>query len=156
MKNIKIIILIFFLTGNVILFAQHCPPSSPLHKDVVKEYKNLRLLRILDLREEKSEKVLPILNAMDKNREELFKKQHDLINKLERRLDRKAGEDELENLNEQYIDLFREHVQQREAHMEKLKIHLSPTQFSRYLVFQRQFGEKLRKRLEKIREQRKR
>jgi len=147
MGKITIITLTILLSFSLFVSANQGPPPHPMHHEVIKEYRNLRLLNELQLTEEESEKILPILNDMYQGREKMFAQENSIMQKIENELKGDADSQQLTKLNEKYLELLVENYKTRKRNIEKLQKNLNPEKFSHYLLFERQFGKKLRNRI---------
>ncbi len=148
MKKISIIIVVF-LGMSLNLLGEPGPPHSRDHK-VLQEYRNLRLLQTLNLSEKQSEKILPLLNKIEQHKNNSFVEQQNLTDQIEQKLSKGASRQDIKRLNQKYLNLMTSQMKQMKKDLQKLQKALTPEQFSRFLLFERRFGRRLKERLEKM------
>ena len=154
MKKSKIIaIAIILLLIATVAFAQPKIARKEKRAEIVKQYRTLEMLKVLDLSEEESEEVLPILKEIEKNREEFHFNQNQIINEIEFALKQESTKD-LEELNDKIVELHKDFEKEKVKLHNKLRSSLSEEQFAKFIVFTRNFGEHLHEKMLKIREKR--
>jgi len=146
-----IAIILLLIAGSA--FAQK-PGVNPGRKgEIVKQYRTLELLKILDLSEEESEAVLPVLKEIDKNRETFYFQQQQFLNEIEFAIKQNENEAKIAELNNKLMNLPKDFENKRAKLYNKLRSHLSEEQFAKFLVFNRKFAKQLQERVKAIHEQ---
>ncbi|MEA3475273.1 MAG: hypothetical protein U9R23_02330 [Candidatus Cloacimonadota bacterium] len=143
-----IAIILLLITG--VAFAKTQAPIQGKKREIVRQYRTLELLKILDLSEEESEVVLPILKEIDKNRETFYFQQQQLLNEIEFAIKQNEGEAKIAELNNKLMKLPKEFENKRAKFYSKLRSHLSEEQFAKFLVFNRRFKKLLQERIKAI------
>ncbi|MBC8525259.1 MAG: hypothetical protein H8D22_00055 [Candidatus Cloacimonetes bacterium] len=119
--------------------------------EIVKQYRTLEMLKVLDLSEEESEGVLPILKEIEKNRETFHFERKQTINEIEFAI-KQENIKGLEALNDKLLEMHKNFEKEREKLYQKLRSHLTEEQFAKFIVFNRSFGEQLHEKILKMRE----
>ncbi len=146
-----IAIILLLITG--VAFAKPQAPIQGKKREVVKQYRTLELLKILDLSEEESEVVLPILKEIDKNRETFYFQQQQFLNEIEFAIKQNEDEAKIAELNNKLMNLPKDFENKRAKLYNKLRSHLSEEQFAKFLVFNRKFTKQLQERIKAIHNQ---
>jgi len=151
--NKKILILVAgMLIFSTVIFAQPwMSRSMGENKKVIIQLRNLELLKILDLTEEQSMKVLPIIKDIDKLMSEFYDSHHQVMKDLETALvnnNKKAVTKNIDKLLQQDVELDK----QKAALHKKLRERLSEDKFARYLLFMQKFGRDLQDKIKMMKE----
>lgn len=149
-KIVVIAVIILLISGSV--FAQKFGPDPGKKKELVKQYRDLELLKILDLTEEESGKVLPIIKEIDKNRETFHFKFKQVLEEIEFALMHNEDEAKISELNNKLIKLQKDFEKERTKLHEKLRSHLSEEQYAKFLIFNLNFVKQLKERIKSIHE----
>ncbi len=153
MKASKIVVIaVIILLISSAVFAQKFGPDPGKKKELVKQYRDLELLKILDLTEEESGKVLPIIKEIDKNRETFHFKFKQVLEEIEFALMHNEDEAKISELNNKLIKLQKDFEKERTKLHEKLRSHLSEEQYAKFLLFNIDFVKKLKERIKSIHE----
>lgn len=149
-KIVVIAVIILLISGSV--FAQKFGPDPGKKKELVKQYRDLELLKILDLTEEESGKVLPIIKEIDKNRETFHFKFKQVLEEIEFALMHNEDEAKISELNNKLIKLQKDFEKERIKLHEKLRSYLSEEQYAKFLIFNLNFVKQLKERIKSIHE----
>ncbi|MCK4359309.1 MAG: hypothetical protein KAW92_11320 [Candidatus Cloacimonetes bacterium] len=149
-KIVVIAVIILLISGSV--FAQKFGPDPGKKKELVKQYRDLELLKILDLTEEESGKVLPIIKEIDKNRETFHFKFKQVLEEIEFALMHNEDEARISELNNKLIKLQKDFEKERTKLHKKLRSHLSEEQYAKFLIFNLNFVKQLKERIKSIHE----
>lgn len=153
-KKVFLTTLIALLGLAITLSAQ--PPREPYpgfrsrsqNREILRQYRSLELLKTLDLSEEQSNRVLPIIRDTEAVREEHFTQYQSKLDELAKALEtEKPSEKQLRELNREILELQRTHCETQQANMQRLASELTEEQFARYLLFEQRFQQRLRQRL---------
>jgi len=146
-----IAIILLLITG--VAFAKTQALIQGKKREIVRQYRTLELLKILDLSEEESEVVLPILKEIDKNRETFYFQQQQFLNEIEFAIKQNEDETKISELNNKFMKLPKDFENKRAKLYNKLRSHLSEEQFAKFLVFNRKFTKQLQERVKAIHDQ---
>jgi Spy/CpxP family protein refolding chaperone len=147
-KITAIAIILLLIAGSA--FAQKSGANPGRKGEIVKQYRTLELLKVLDLSETESKEVLPILKAIDKNRETFQFQRQQAINEIEFALKHNEPEAKITGLNNKLMKLQKEFETERTKLYERLRSQLTEEQFAKFIVFNCSFEKRLRERLQKI------
>lgn len=146
-----IAIILLLITG--VAFTKTQAPIQGKKREIVRQYRTLELLKILDLSEEESEVVLPVLKEIDKNRETFHFQQQQFLNEIEFAIKQNEDEAKISELNNKFMKLPKDFENKRAKLYNKLRSHLSEEQFAKFLVFNRKFTKQLQERIKAIHDQ---
>lgn len=155
-----VITLIVLIGLALVLSAQPCEPYPGFHsrspnREIVRQYRSLELLKTLNLSEEQSNRILPIISDIESAREEYFTQYQSKLDELAEALKQeKPSEKELRKLNNEILELQRIHCETLNEDMQRLASELTQEQFARYLLFENRFQLRLRKRISEYHEKR--
>ena len=151
--NKKLILIVMgMLIFSTIAFAQpgFMHPMDE-HKKVILQLRNLELLKILDLSDEQSMKVLPIIKDIDNLMSASFEAHHVLMNDLEHAIDNNDKKEITKN-----IDLLlaqESELDQKKSELyKKLRGELGEVKFGQYLIFMQSFGRDLQDKIRMMKE----
>jgi len=121
------------------------------HKKVIIQLRNLELLKILDLSDEQSMRVLPIIKDIDNLMSDSFEAHHVIMNDLELALDKNDKKEIAKNID---LLLAQESELDKNKSMlyEKLRNELGEEKFGRYLLFMQSFGRDLQDKIRMMKE----
>ena len=151
--NKKILLLISgLLILSTVVFAQPWQPHPMSeHKEIIIQLRNLELLKILDLNEEQSMRVLPIIKDIDKLMGNFYDTHHQIMKELETALDnndKKEISKSIDKLLIQQVELNKK----KAVLYKKLRNELTEDQFARYLIFIQRFGRELQDKIKMMKE----
>ena len=138
-------ILIGLITINV-LNAQ--PPRKAMER--LEQFKKMKLIEMLDMDEETSEKFFVKYNQIDDKHKEKRQELEKTLENLKTAIKYDSSVDELQKLTEKVIKLQKE---MHEIHLEKLKAMksiLDKKQYAKYVLFENIFADEVRKRIHKM------
>lgn len=152
-------ILACFVILPAILFAQEGPPSAPPPDDRaldrIANLRKVRLIEILDLKEEQSVRFLARLNEHEKNRRELMKERGDALDRVDRLIRNKADDKDFEKAFADVSAVDDKMVADRREFFAGLSDILSQEQRAKMLIFERRFEKELREAMREAQKQRK-
>ena len=152
--NKKLILIVMgMLIFSTVAFAQpgFMHPMDE-HKKVILQLRNLELLKILDLSDEQSMKVLPIIKDIDNLMSASFEAHHVIMNDLERAIDNNDKKEIKKNID---LLLAREtELDQNKSELyKKLRSELGEEKFGQYLIFIQSFGRDLQDKIKMMKEE---
>ena len=110
----------------------------------IEQLKKVRLIEILDLREEQSVRFFARKNEHDAVRRDLFKERGDALDRVERLIRNKAEDKEFEKAFEDVIVVDDKFVAEQKRFFAGLSDLLTPLQRGKMLIFERRFEKELR------------
>ncbi|MCS7259002.1 MAG: hypothetical protein NZ601_06575 [candidate division WOR-3 bacterium] len=115
-------------------------------RDIIEHVKIYRLTELLNLTEDQSVKFFPQLKELRRLREEFRLNQQKLLQRIKEFINRSGkSETDLKALIDEYEQLKKKFYEdEAKIHKEISKI-LSPEQYAKFLMFQAQFGEEIRR-----------
>lgn len=152
-KKVFLTMLIAILGLSLLLNAQPSEPypgfqSRSPNKEIIQQYRSLELLKTLELSEEQSHLVLPVIKEIEVAREEHFTQYHQKLDELAAVLeDEKPSAKKLKELSSELFELQRTHWETEQRNMQRLGAELTEEQFARYLLFENRFQQRLRQRV---------
>lgn len=162
MKKILLVggmILILLPAGGV--FAQGHPPSSDERSDQREEREKIRenietlrmwkLLEVLDLTSEQSDKFLPVLKDFQKARRNFEDQRRDLLRQLETTLQSASDEKKLKEILANLENNREQFQTELDKYMDQSKAILTIEQQARLALFEDQFERKMMETIEQIR-----
>ncbi|HHI87611.1 MAG TPA: hypothetical protein ENK03_01560 [Candidatus Cloacimonetes bacterium] len=151
--NKKILLLILgLLILSTVVYAQPWQPHPMTeHKEIIIQLRNLELLKILDLSEEQSMRVLPIIKDIDKLLGNFHDTHHQIMTELETALDNNDKKEISKNIDKLLIQQA-ELNKKKAVLYKKLRDELTEDQFARYLIFIQRFGRELQDKIKKMKE----
>jgi len=148
MKTQKVIVLLCMLLviSSIAYAQQYQPHPMGKHKELITQYRDLEMLKALDLTQEESQSALPIIKDIDKNRESFHENQNNVLNEIEKALDAKNSKD-LSRHIDKFIKVQVDFEQEQLKLYQKLRKNLPEEKFALYILFMRQFGKKLQEKI---------
>lgn len=125
-------------------FAQPGPPGDRDPIERVEHLKKIRLIEVLDLKEEQSVRLFARMNDHDKAKRDLFQQKNDVLDKIERLVRNGADEKEYAPQFQVLNDIDTKLVQEDHRFFEGLTDILSVEQRAKMLLFERHFERELR------------
>ena len=151
--NKKIVLLIsgLLILSTVVYAQQWQPHPMGEHKKIILQLRNLELLKILDLNDEQSMKVLPIIKDIDKLMGDFHDTHLAIMKELETALDNNDKKEISKNIDKlimQDVELNKK----KAVLYKKLRDELTEDQFARYLIFIPRFGRELQDKIKRMKE----
>lgn len=142
LKTVLLIGIVFSLAFGYV-FAQK-PPMKALER--IQSIKKVKLLEVLELSEAESDKFLVKYNEYEKNVLDKYRKLEESSQELHKAI---INEDykNIDKLNENYMNANKELNQAIQDKYENVKKLLPKEKFAKYLIFERQFQNELRKQI---------
>ncbi len=129
------------ICSAVMLIAQ-----PPFHaRERISEFKKIKLLEILDLDEQTSEKFLAKYNSAEKIISEKLEKVQDAMLDLEYALRKKSGKEEIAKNSQKVMDAQRDLLNTMVEQQKEIKGILNEEQFAKYLLFENRFKSELQR-----------
>lgn len=134
--------------------AQPFGPDERKPFERIEHFKKVRLIEMLDMKEEQSVRFFARLNEHDNTKRELMKEKMDVLDKIERLVRNHAEEKEFDRLFPDVSALNEKLSQEDQKFFNGLSDVLSAEQRGKYLLFERQFERELREAMRDIQRRR--
>ncbi len=132
-------------------FEREGPPFERIER-----FKKVRLIEMLDIKEEQSVRFLARLNEHDNIKRELVKAKMDLLDKIERLVRNNADGKEFEKLFPDVTAANKKIFEQDQKFFDGLSDILTTEQKGKYLLFERHFEQELRDAMREVQKRRRR
>lgn len=120
--------------------------QPPFHaRERISEFKKIKLLEILNLDEQTSEKFLAKYNSAEKIISEKLEKIQDAMLDLEYALRKKSGKEEIAKNSQRLMDAQRDLLNTMLEQQKEIKGILNEEQFAKYLLFENRFRSELQR-----------
>jgi hypothetical protein len=139
--SVTVIFLILFSRSAV--FSQNPQNMPPKAIERINSLKKVKLLEVLELKEDEADKFLVKYNGYEKDIQDKMKALEDKTIDLHQALNSKSKD--LEKITNDYIALKSDLDNAVNKKLSDLKNYLTPEQYAKYLLFERNFQEELRK-----------
>jgi len=153
----KRMFLLFVLAVTVLgrgAIAQLFQPDDQRPFERIQHFKKVRLIEILDMKEEQSVRFFARLNEHDNVKRELMKEKMDILDKVERLVRNHAEDKEFEKLFPEVATANQEIIREDEKFFNSLSEILSAEQRGKYLLFERHFERELREAMKDVQRRR--
>jgi hypothetical protein len=146
MNRILPLLASLLLLGILPLWAQppDMPPGDRRPSERIEHFRKVRLIEMLDLKEEQSVRFFARLNEHESTKRAIMKEKMDLLDKLERLVRNHAEEKDYEKLFPDIAAINDRVVLEDKKFFLGLSDILSAEQRSKFLLFERQFDRELR------------
>ncbi len=153
MKSVLAIVFALLLSGSAP--AQEMgPPRGPRHFERIEQLKKVRLIELLDLKEEQSVRFFARLNEHDKAKQALMEEKNDALDRLERLIRNRGNEADFMKLFAEVRDANRRIAELNESFFDGLTDILSTEQRAKLLLFERHFAKELREAMMEVQRRR--
>ncbi len=126
------------------LQAQPEPPMGGPGRERIERFRKMRLIELLDLKEEQSVRFIARFNEFENNRRDLNKQRDEILDKIERLVRNNADEKEIEKVFPEVEAIGRKIGEERLKFFNSLGDLLSVQQRAKLLLFERRFETELR------------
>jgi Spy/CpxP family protein refolding chaperone len=124
-------------------------PGGPQIPERVRERVELllkwKIIEVLDLNEEQSNKVFPLYSQLRRSRHEYTLDRMKIVDELKRTVESDAGEAEIEKALAKLDEFERSFEKSRKEMLEAIKKSLTLEQWANYLIFEAEFPFEIRK-----------
>ncbi len=155
MKKLIVLIFVFFSAG----MAQAQPPNGPpplggRSMERVERFKKMRLVEMLDLKEDQSVRFFARLNDFENTRRELNRQKDETLDKIERLIRNKADQKEYEKVFDEVEVVNRKIGEEKLRFFNSLTDLLTIEQRAKLMLFERRFENELREAMKEAHERR--
>ena len=130
-------------------FGEGGPPFERIER-----FKKVRLIEMLDMKEDQSVRFFARLNEHDNAKRELFKAKMDLLDKIERLVRNHASESEFDKVFPDVASANAKIFEDDQKFFDGLKDILSVEQRGKFLLFERHFEQELREAMKEVQKRR--
>ncbi len=130
---------------------RHHPGMGP---ERLEKYKKMRLIEVLDLKEEEAVRFMAKYNTHENTVRDLMKERMDIVDQLEEALKAKGGDKDFQKLFGQLDENEQKMFNERRRFHNEIKSSLTTEQAAKFLVFDRNFNRELRGAMEDMRRER--
>lgn len=153
MKHSLILFSILLLIG-VDTLAQPGRMMGERPLDRIEQLRKVRLIEMLDLKEEQSVRFIARLNEFESARRQLMKERDEVLDKLERLVWNRADGKEFEKVFPEVLVVDRRIAEQKEKFFDGLQDILTAEQRAKAVIFERRFEKELREAMREARQRR--
>ena len=146
---------VLFIT-SIFSWATHAQPFGEGERpfERIERFKKVRLIEMLDMKEDQSVRFFARLNEHDNTKRELFKAKMDLLDKIERLVRNHADEGEFEKIFPDVAAANEKIFEEDQKFFDGLKDILTVEQRGKFLVFERHFEQELREAMKEVQKRR--
>lgn len=152
-RMFSILVMVVNLLGRSAV-AQPFQPDDQKPFERIEHFKKVRLIEILDMKEEQSVRFFARLNEHENLKRELMKEKMDVLDKIERLVRNHADEREFEKLFPEVESANAKIVQEDGKFFNSLSDILSAEQRGKFLLFERHFERELREAMKDVQRRR--
>jgi len=128
------------------------PPPGPRNMERIEQLKKVRLVEMLDLKEEQSVRFFARLNEHENAMRSLGREKAELLDRIDRLVRNEADAKEFEAMFPQVAAVDDRMGGERKKFFDGLADLLSPEERGTYLLFERQFERELREAMKEVRQ----
>jgi hypothetical protein len=153
MRPIQVLII---MTLVVPTFLSAQPGMGPEHRpfERIEQWKKVRLIEMLDLKEEQSVRFLARLNEHEGNRRDLMKEKGEALDRIERLVRNHADEKEFEKVFPEVAVVDDKIAEEGKRFFANLSDILSAEQRGKFMLFERHFERELREAMREVQRRR--
>lgn len=140
----KHILTFAMLLTTLHLHAQPGPPMDGPGRERIERFRKMRMIEMLDLKEDQSVRFIARFNEFENARRELSKQRDEVLDKIERLVRNNADEKEIEKTILEVETVTRKIGEERLKFFNSLSDLLSVQQRAKLLLFERRFETELR------------
>jgi hypothetical protein len=140
----RVNLLVAMLFLPVFLLAQPGPPQGGRPFERIEQWKKIRLIEILDMKEDQSVRFFARMNEHERTRRDLLRAKGEALDKLDRLVRNHASSAELEKVFPEVLDVDQKIQAEQVQYFNGLSDILSVEQRAKLLLFERQFERELR------------
>ncbi|MBI4810160.1 MAG: hypothetical protein HY800_01695 [Ignavibacteriales bacterium] len=110
----------------------------------LEKFRKMRLIEVLKLNEEEAIRFFAKQRVHEDKTHELMQKRNDLLDEIEKNIREKGNPTELVKLSDAAINIDKDIFAERLRLHDELRKLLTPEQFGKFIVFERDFGRQIR------------
>jgi hypothetical protein len=129
------------------------PPGMQKQRRYLEQLRMLKLLEMLDLKEDQEVEFITNFRAMRQNLEDLEAEHHSILDEVSRHIDAGDVDDRLvERTSEQLVQIAQRKIEVVSSFFNEAKKTLTPEQMAKLMIFQERFDRELLERVRAFRE----
>ncbi|HEX9656318.1 MAG TPA: hypothetical protein VGB89_05300 [Bacteroidota bacterium] len=153
----KILSSLFILKVVVCVIPLSAQPMGNEHQmQRIEQFKKLKLIELLDMKEEQSVRFFTRMHEFEKKKQEIMKQKDDLLDKIERILRNRGDETELRATFQEIEEREKKILQEELTFYHNLEDILTVEQRGKLFLFERQFHRELREAMREMQGRRQR
>jgi len=117
----------------------------------LEKFRKMRLVEELKLNEDDAVRFFAKQNNHEEKIRELMEKRNNILDMMQKYLDEKGKSTELKKLSDDVMNLDRDIFSEKQRFQEEIRKLLTEEQFGKFMVFERDFGRKIREAMEEMR-----
>lgn len=121
----------------------------------IERFRKMRLVEVLKLNEEEAIRFFAKQSAHEDKTHELMQKRNDLLDEIEKKIGQKGDPAELVKLSDATMNIDKDIFAERQRFQNELHKFLSPEQFGKFIIFERNFGRQVREAMQEMRQEKK-
>jgi len=117
------------------------------------KFRKMRLIEVLKLNEEEAVRFFAKQSVHEDKTHELMQKRNDLLDEIEKNIREKSDPTELVKLSDATMNIDKDIFAERQRFQDELRKLLTPEQFGKFIVFERDFGRQVRDAMQEMRQE---
>ncbi len=117
----------------------------------LEKFRKMRLVEVLKLNEDDAVRFFTKQNNHEEKIRELMEKRNNTLDMIQKYLDEKGNPAELKKMSDDIMNLDKDIFTEKQRFQEEIRKLLTAEQFGKFMVFERDFGRKIREAMEKLR-----
>lgn len=117
----------------------------------LEKFRKMRLIEVLKLNEDDAVRYFAKQSAHEDTQRDLMKQRNEILDVMEENIRGNGGTKELQVQSDKVLEIDRKIFTERQRYQDEMRKFLTPEQFAKFLVFERNFGKQLKNALEEIR-----
>jgi len=154
MRKIIMATLAFILLSSSLIYAQGPGGPPERRREKLQDLAIWKMLEVLDLSQEQTDRFLPALREMQKQEARLQEERKKMLDELERAMTQGGSEKEVRQIISQVRQLGKQGEEIRERFFTQAESILTIQQLGRLVLFQDRFERKMREMMREMQEQR--
>ncbi len=154
MRKMTVAALALILLSSSIIYAQRPGGSPERRREKLQDLAIWKMLEVLDLSQEQTDKFLPALREMQKQEARLREERSKMLDELERVMTQRGSEKEVKQIIYQIRQLGKQGEENRERFFDRAESILTIEQLGKLVLFQDRFERKMREMMREMQEQR--
>lgn len=118
----------------------------------LEKFRKLRLIEVLKLSEEEAVRFFAKQNAHEDKTHAHMQKRNGILDEIEKIIKENSSSNELLKLSEATLNIDKDIFMERQRYHDELRKFLTPEQFGRFIVFERDFGRQVREAMQEMRQ----
>jgi hypothetical protein len=133
--------------------AQRRRPFMDLNRpnpERLEKFRKMRLIEVLKLNEEDAVRYFAKQSAHEGTQRDLMKQRNEALDAMENNVREKNNTHDLQTQSDKLLEVDRKIFAERQRYQDELRKFLTPEQFAKFLVFERNFGRQVKDAIEEM------